>query len=369
MAQNINDNLRLHAPKLLDDRAGPYASVAAALAGIPAYQRVEGLEVIIEVGGVQKKYWFDGGIADVDLVEIPSGGAGGYEPKNSIEVDAGELQLVGDEASPGNSKYYGTDGAGAKGFHDLPAGGGGGHTIKDTDGTALTQRDTLKFKGYLTAVDNPTSEETEADIDPTTVEDIKDIVDNSIEVNTGKIQLVGDAAAPGNNKVYGTDASGVKGWKADPAGTPVSSIDDLTDVDITGIADLQILKWDAATSTFLPVDDSGGHTIKNSAGTALTQRETLKFKGYLTATDNGTSEETEADIPEAMIEDYEMVDVYGVSEASQALLEDTGNWTSKEYTGTEITDCEAGMTHYDDDYLYLFVETETGNKPIRIARI
>lgn len=123
MAQNINDNLRLHAPKLLDDRAGPYASVAAALAGIPAYQRVEGLEVIIEVGGVQKKYWFDGGIADVDLVEMPSGGAGGYEPKNSIEVDAGELQLVGDEASPGNSKYYGTDGAGAKGFHDLPAGG------------------------------------------------------------------------------------------------------------------------------------------------------------------------------------------------------------------------------------------------------
>ena len=122
MAQDINDNLRLHAPKLLDDRAGPYASVAAALAGVPAYQRCPGLEVVIEVGGVQKKYWFDGGVADEDLVEIPGGGSGGYEPKNSIEVDADELQLVGDEASPGNNKVYGTDAAGAKGWKDDPAG-------------------------------------------------------------------------------------------------------------------------------------------------------------------------------------------------------------------------------------------------------
>ena len=123
MAQNINDNLRLHAPKLLDDKAGPYASVAAALAGVPAYQRCPGLEVVIEVGGVQKKYWFDGGVADEDLVEIPGGGSGGYEPKNSIEADTGELQLVGDDASPGNNKAYGTDAAGAKGWKDDPAGG------------------------------------------------------------------------------------------------------------------------------------------------------------------------------------------------------------------------------------------------------
>ena len=48
---------------------------------------------------------------------------GGYEPKNSIEVNTGELQLVGDEASPGNNKVYGTDGAGVKGWKDDPAGG------------------------------------------------------------------------------------------------------------------------------------------------------------------------------------------------------------------------------------------------------
>ncbi|MEQ1711017.1 MAG: hypothetical protein ABL908_06400, partial [Hyphomicrobium sp.] len=36
-----------------------------------------------------------------------------------------------------------------------------------------------------------------------------------------KLKLVNDSAAPGNLKVYGTDAAGVKGWKADPAAPAV----------------------------------------------------------------------------------------------------------------------------------------------------
>lgn len=35
------------------------------------------------------------------------------------------LQLVNDNATPGNSKYYGTDASGVKGFHDVPGAGGG----------------------------------------------------------------------------------------------------------------------------------------------------------------------------------------------------------------------------------------------------
>ena len=35
---------------------------------------------------------------------------------------------------------------------------------------------------------------------------------DSIELDAGDLHLVGDELAPGNNKVYGTDASGVKGW-------------------------------------------------------------------------------------------------------------------------------------------------------------
>ena len=44
----------------------------------------------------------------------------------SIVKDASGLKLSGDSATPGNSKYYGTDGTGAKGFFALPAPGGGG---------------------------------------------------------------------------------------------------------------------------------------------------------------------------------------------------------------------------------------------------
>lgn len=49
----------------------------------------------------------------VDGVDVGS-------PKNSIEVDSNEYQLVGDASAPGNEMYYGTDDKGAKGFYSLP---------------------------------------------------------------------------------------------------------------------------------------------------------------------------------------------------------------------------------------------------------
>ncbi len=39
--------------------------------------------------------------------------------KNSIEDDGGDLQLVGDVASPGNSQYYGTNSSGVRGWQPL----------------------------------------------------------------------------------------------------------------------------------------------------------------------------------------------------------------------------------------------------------
>lgn len=50
------------------------------------------------------------GTTAITIVEAPTTG------KNSVEVNAGQLQLSGDTASPGASKYYGTDGAGARGW-------------------------------------------------------------------------------------------------------------------------------------------------------------------------------------------------------------------------------------------------------------
>lgn len=79
------------------------------------------------------------------------------------------LSLVGDAASPGNTKYYGTDGDGTKGFHDVPA----------------------------AVVPTPK---------------------NSIQIDASEYQLVGDAASPGNTRYYGTNGSGTKGFHDIPGG-------------------------------------------------------------------------------------------------------------------------------------------------------
>lgn len=59
--------------------------------------------------------------------------------KNSLEINDSKVQLVNDNVSPGNLKYYGTDEEGIKGFHDLPSGGSGGSStfvgLQDTPST------------------------------------------------------------------------------------------------------------------------------------------------------------------------------------------------------------------------------------------
>lgn len=43
--------------------------------------------------------------------------------EDSIEAGTTGIQLVGDSASPGNSKLYGTNGSGTKGWYDQPSAG------------------------------------------------------------------------------------------------------------------------------------------------------------------------------------------------------------------------------------------------------
>lgn len=52
-----------------------------------------------------------------------------------------QLSLVNDEASPGNSEYYGTDSGGTKGFFSLPS----APTIEEQDGGPSVSFNTLKF--------------------------------------------------------------------------------------------------------------------------------------------------------------------------------------------------------------------------------
>ena len=195
----------------------------------------------------------------------------GVTVKNSIEDDGGDLQLVGDASAPGVSRYYGTDSLGAKGFHELPSGGEGGdvpspHALGGVHHSADTLAN-LNSKISDATLDDSSATRTPAEhgneahsatfLDTTDVKnsvevdtgDIQLVGDavspavsnyygtdgagvrgfhalpsggatskNSIETDDGDLQLVGDAAAPGNNKVYGTDGTGAKGWKDDPSG-------------------------------------------------------------------------------------------------------------------------------------------------------
>ncbi len=75
----------------------------------------------------------------------------------SLAFSTGNLQLNGDSSSPGNSKYYGTDGSGTKGFFSLP-GGGGSQTPwtanVDADGFSLLVDDSTGIKSSETGNPN-----------------------------------------------------------------------------------------------------------------------------------------------------------------------------------------------------------------------
>jgi hypothetical protein len=81
--------------------------------------------------GASKYYGTDAGSVK-GWYSLPSPGTGtvtSVATTNSISggtiTTTGTLQLVNDSGSPGNSKYYGTDSGGTKGFFSLPSGGAG----------------------------------------------------------------------------------------------------------------------------------------------------------------------------------------------------------------------------------------------------
>lgn len=75
------------------------------------------------------------------------------------------------------------------------------------------------------------------------------------------LQLVNDSASPGANKVYGTDGSGVRGWKADPAGGGLSDGDKGEITVASGVWTLD----DFISEVFTDVTVSGNFSQTNAA--------------------------------------------------------------------------------------------------------
>ena len=73
----IGKPLRVNGAKPIDYLSGPYASVAAAVAAIPAALRYIGMTVTIVTGNTPVEYWFSGGTGDANLIPKSSGGGGG----------------------------------------------------------------------------------------------------------------------------------------------------------------------------------------------------------------------------------------------------------------------------------------------------
>jgi hypothetical protein len=71
------------------------------------------------------------------------------------------------------------------------------------------------------------------------------------------IILVGDSASPGNSMLYGTNASGTKGWYSQPVGGS-STLAGLSDVAISSPSNGQVLTYNSGTSKWNNAAASGG---------------------------------------------------------------------------------------------------------------
>lgn len=81
---------------------------------------------------------------------VPSGGTS-YTFANSLQNTSGTINLVGDNTSPGNSFYYGTNGSGTKGFYVLPSTSGNIYTV---DGTLTGNRTITGSSNNITFTGN-----------------------------------------------------------------------------------------------------------------------------------------------------------------------------------------------------------------------
>jgi hypothetical protein len=100
-------------------------------------------------------------------------------------------------------------------------------------------------------------------------------VQYSIEESSGKAQLKNDANAPGNDKVYGTNGSGTKGWGPGlPSGTADGQIavwDQTNSKWITPtvgtLANKDMIRWDSTNKKFVKVTPA--HSVEVDASDNL----------------------------------------------------------------------------------------------------
>lgn len=171
MSVTVNDSIQSNSPKSLDNKylklgALTYTNLSDVNSTILAAYRSRGLTV--NIGGAE--YWYRDGLADVNLVakgvisvisplsldnttgvlsmSVASNSAAGYLSSadwnafniklstvatamsvTNTGVSGNPVTLVNDQSTPGNTKYYGTNGSGVKGYYPIPVSSGGGSSV------------------------------------------------------------------------------------------------------------------------------------------------------------------------------------------------------------------------------------------------
>lgn len=109
---NLNDNLKIQAPKPFDDKYGywsvsegkwkPYDSIDHALSILNEAYRYEGQTVPVMVEGEQVEYWFKGGVADEDFVlKVQQGAAVVEDDAVSFGMTSAQLDDLYPGVKPG----------------------------------------------------------------------------------------------------------------------------------------------------------------------------------------------------------------------------------------------------------------------------
>jgi hypothetical protein len=136
----------------------------------------------------------------------------------SVTSDSGGIKLSGDAASPGNTKYYGTDGAGAKGWHSFPSSLSSYSfqwSIAQTSPNIVRLTNDVDIPGLVKYYGTNGSGTKGWFALPNGGKNF--LFPQSVFENSGTVTLKGDQANPGNVKYYGTNGAGIKGWYSLPA--------------------------------------------------------------------------------------------------------------------------------------------------------